>query len=260
MEHVHPAVLTRLEALRADPSEADALLDGWLRRFGSVADRGLRRTVLADCLARSDDGSLLGVLLRIEARAASGDGACRWVATELALTPSVLAELPYVRCADLYAVARAAGEGRLAARFLGHHGARHARGGPKANPHHGATAGERTAAARRTDRLVLDRLLHDRDPRVVAALLDNPRVTERDVVRIAAMRPTVPEIPERIAQHPRWAQRYDVRKALAFNPSTPPAVATQLLPTLLRQDLQALADSGALSPAIREAVRALLRG
>lgn len=263
MDSPHPAVIARVLALRQDPADADRMLDDWIRRFVAVADRGLRRTVLADCMHGTDDGSLLGLLVRIDARAARGDTACRWMATELALTPSVLAELPYARCAELHGAARAAGLDDLAARFLGLHARAPAptakrRAASIENPHLDASAGERTAAARRSDRLVLDRLLHDRDPRVIAALLDNPRVTESDVVRIAAMRPTVPAIPSRIAEHPRWAQRYRVRKALAFNPSTPAAVALPLLPTLLRQDVQALLDSRALPEALRRAARTLV--
>ncbi|MFN7147383.1 MAG: hypothetical protein ACK4YP_26685, partial [Myxococcota bacterium] len=143
-----------------------------------------------------------------------------------------------------------------AVRFLG----RHADDGaiePR-NPHLELTPGERTAAARGRDRLVLDRLLHDRDPRVIAALLDNPRVTERDVVRIAAMRPTSAAILGLVAGHARWGQRYRVRKALAFNPASPLALSRPLLPTLLRQDLAELAGSQVLTEELRAEVRALL--
>lgn len=106
-------------------------------------------------------------------------------------------------------------------------------------------------------RLVLDRLLHDRDPRVIAALLDNPRLAERDVVKIAAMRPTRAEVLACIAGHPRWATRYRVRKALAFNPATPLPLARALLPTLLHQDLVELAGSAVVAPLLRDAVRSL---
>ncbi len=256
MHSVHPAVVARLRHLLDNPAEADLHLVTWLRRFGAVADRALRRTVLTELLAEADDGTLLGLLLRVDARAAAGDAACRTLAAELALTPSVLQELPYERTVDLYAAARAAELPRLAARFLG----RRADDGavePR-NPHLELSAGERTAAARGRDRLVLDRLLHDRDPRVIAALLDNPRVTERDVVRIAAMRPTSATILGMIAQHTRWGQRYRVRKALAFNPASPLALARPLLPTLLRQHLAELAASQVLSEELRAEVRALL--
>ncbi len=257
MSEAHPAVVARVHALVADPTDADSLLDSWLRRFGGVADRALRRTVLAECLAETDDGSLLGLLLRIDGRVANGNAACRSLASELALTPSILLSLPYDRVAELYAAARTSGHDRLAARFLGHpdDGVK----APAANPHLDVSAGQRTAAARGRDRMLLDRLMHDRDPRVIAALLDNPRITERDVVRIAAMRPTSAEILTRLAAHARWGQLYRVRKTIAFNPATPAALARPLLPLLLRQHLVELAASGVLSGPVRDEVRALLR-
>jgi hypothetical protein len=126
------------------------------------------------------------------------------------------------------------------------------------NPHFEAAPGLRIAAARGTRREALDRLMHDRDERVIAALLDNPRIIERDVVRIAAMRPTTAEILERIAAHPRWASRAAVRKALAFNPATPAPLARHLLPTLLRQDLELLAGSHVLAEPLRHEATLLL--
>lgn len=282
MQVAHPAVVERLRALLAEPAEADALLAPMLRRFLALKDRSLRRVALFEAMSALDDASLLGVLHRVDRRAAAGDAACRWLSTELALTPSVLLELPYERTVDLYAAAREADQADLARRFLGAHPpsgplhiarpAPHRRPGPHEdvepvppggippdrNPHFDASPGVRTAQARGRDRMVLDRLLHDRDPRVVAALLDNPRVTERDVVRIAAMRPTLPEILEQVAAHARWGHRYRVRKALAFNPATPWPLARQLLPTLLRQHLEELNGSRALTDDLREEVRRLL--
>jgi hypothetical protein len=257
MPEAHPSVVARVRTLVEHPAEADQLLEVWLRRFGAVADRALRRTVLAQNLAEIDDGSLIGLLVRLEVRAAQGDATCRWLAAELALTPSILQELPYERMAELYVGARAADQDRVAARFLGAHAA--AVPIEPRNPHLDATPGARTAAARGTDRLVLDRLMHDRDPRVIAALLDNPRITERDVVRIAAMRPTAGTILAAIAAHPRWGQRYRVRKAVAFNPATPVTLARPLLPTLLRQHLEELADSRVLPDLLRDDVHVLLR-
>jgi hypothetical protein len=257
MADAHPAVVARFQELAAEPRAADGYLDAWLRRFAGVADRALRSTVLAQLLEETDDGSLLGVLHRLDQRVARGDATCRWLSAELALTPSILHQLPYDRLEDLHAAARETGDHRLLTRFLGHADP----GGdvPAANPHLDATPGERTAAARGADRLLLDRLMHDRDPRVITALLDNPRIVERDVVRIAAMRPTSAAILDLIASHLRWGQRYRVRKAIAFNPATPLALARPLLPTLLRQHLVELAGSQVLSPRLREEVRLLLQ-
>lgn len=246
MSFVHPAVAERLQQLLETPEESDLLLERWLRRFQAVKERSLRRTVLLEYLEGLDDASLLGLLVRLEQRARLGEAACRWLSTELALTPSVLLELPYDRLVDLHAAARDSKVPELVSRFVGTHSP--ASGvAPEGNPHLESSAGERTSAARHGDRMLLDRLLHDRDPRVVAMLLNNPQIVERDVVRMAAMRPTTAQILQSIAAHPRWGQRYRIRKAVAFNPHTPTLLARQILPTLLTQDLRELSSSPALT-------------
>ena len=253
MPAAHPAVVARLRELVEQPEQADLYLDRWLRRFVATRERELRRQVIYECLCETDDGTLLGVVLRLEARAKEGEPNCRWLLTELALTPAILFELPYERLVDLYAAARDAELPQLAKRFLG---AKSVQPEPpkEGNPHLDRPAGVRTARARRGDRLELDRLRHDRDPRVISALLDHPHLVEGDVIRVAAMRPTSAVILEKIASHPRWGQRYRVRKAIAFNPHTPPALSRQVLPTRLAQDLRDLAGSVLLPPEIREQV------
>ncbi len=237
---VVPALTSVIGAARQlveTPSVADELIERCLRRFTSVKDRGLRRTVLREFVDEVDDASLVALLHRLDLRMRDGDAACRWLATELALTPSVLRELPYLRIAEVYEIASGAGLPGVAARFLGGTGAF----GPEGtNPHFERSAGERTAAARSRDRLVLDRIMHDRDARVIAVLLDNPRITEIDAIRVAAMNPTRPAILELLVSHYRWGRSYRVRKAVAFNPSTPDNLARQVLPTLLQQDLRDL--------------------
>lgn len=257
MSLAHPAVLARLEAFRADPELVATLLSPWVRRFRTVVDPGLRRTVLREGLEAFDDASLIAVLDRLDVDARGGDADARWMIAELAVTPSVLAELPYARRTDLYTAARASGHREVAARFLGDRPSPVA-AEPVDNPHLELPAGVRTSAARTRDRLVIDRLLHDRDPRVIRALLDNPRLVERDVVKVAALRPTAPEVLEAVAHHPRWSRNYRVRVALAFNPCTPTSIGRQLVRTLLRQDLLALRDTGAVPPELRAEANLLL--
>jgi hypothetical protein len=128
------------------------------------------------------------------------------------------------------------------------------------NRHLDLPLGTRRAAARGADRNKLDRLMHDRDHRVIGILLDNPRITERDAIRIAAMRPTRPEVLEVVARHPRWSSRYRIRKALACNPATPAQIARRLLPTLMRQDLRHALEAGVLPDDLLPEVRRMLRG
>ncbi len=117
--------------------------------------------------------------------------------------------------------------------------------------------GFRISLARRPGRRVLDRLLFDPDARVVRTILGNPRLTEADVVKLAASRRASPEVLEIIAQDDRWIVRYPVKVALANNPMTPARVVMGLLPYLLHQDLQVLA-AGSPRQAVREQAMLLL--
>jgi hypothetical protein len=74
------------------------------------------------------------------------------------------------------------------------------------------------------------------------------------------MRPTRAEVLQEVAGHRKWASRYAVRKALSCNPHTPTSIARRLLPTLLKQDLSALAEAGSIPEEIRDQARALMKG
>lgn len=99
------------------------------------------------------------------------------------------------------------------------------------------TVGERRSMARSPQRKVLEKLLRDPHPLVLRQLLSNPRLTEDDVVRLAARRPMHGAIVEVLAESPRWLRRPRVRLALLLNPGTPPAVSMPLLAVCTRCEL-----------------------
>ena len=113
------------------------------------------------------------------------------------------------------------------------------------------TLGERKSLARTHDREQLLMLLRDPHPAVVAILLDNPHLTEPDVVRVAAMRPAVPDALAAIAHHARWSVRHAVKRALVLNPATPLADAMRLATTLRAAELVELAADPSLPEALR---------
>jgi hypothetical protein len=169
--------------------------------------------------------------------------------------------VPYLVRERAYGIATELDRAEIAAMFLtsGENPNPTASEAMTGNEYASESVGERCAAARRRDRDKLDRLLHDRDHRVIQILLDNPLIREPDVVKVAAMRPTRPEVLEVIARHRRWASRYKVRKAIACNPHTPAPIARRLIPTLLRQDLHAVATAGSIPDEVRAQAAALLR-
>ena len=252
-------------ALSLVSSERAATLERRLRRLerqvAALREPRMRRAVTVEAVQALEAIDLVAMLVLLMARARSGSGRARAVLQQLALEPTVFREMPYERVEAAY---RAAQDARLdgVARFFLSAALRPPQGddGFVGNRHLDLPLGTRRATARGTDRFKLDRLLHDRDHRVIAILLNNPRITERDAVRIAAMRPTRPEVLETVARHPRWSSRYKVRKALACNPWTPAPIARRLLPTLMRQDLRHALEAGVLPDELLPEVRRMLRG
>lgn len=116
--------------------------------------------------------------------------------------------------------------------------------------------GMRKALARRLDFNLIKQIARDQDHRVIGILLNNPRLTEADVIRIGATRPTSPRVLEQIAKHPRWNKRYSVKKTIVLNPHSPPSLALRLLAYMTLTDLDHVAKSSDLNPLIvREAER-----
>jgi len=113
------------------------------------------------------------------------------------------------------------------------------------------TLGERKALARTHDREQILLLIRDPHPAVIAILLDNPHVTESDIVRIASARPAVPSSLATVAAHARWSVRHPVKRALVLNPSTPLADAIRIATTLRVQELRELAADVSLPEALR---------
>jgi hypothetical protein len=114
------------------------------------------------------------------------------------------------------------------------------------------TLGERKSLARRPDRDTLQRLLADPHPEVIRRCLRHPRLTEDDVVRLAAKRPGRADILAETARS-RWVHRPRVRMALVMNPSMPLQVVAPLVGLLLRPEL----EMAARSPGVAASVRAL---
>lgn len=119
------------------------------------------------------------------------------------------------------------------------------------------TLGERRWAARKPDRVLLDKLLADPDPGVIARLLRNPFLTEREAVRIAAWRPGRPDVLIEVLRCFRWSVRPIVQAALARNPGMPPAVATRLTLLLPAPKIREVLRDGETPMLVRLACRRL---
>lgn len=122
----------------------------------------------------------------------------------------------------------------------------------------GLAVGERMSIARRASPVLIQQLRMDSDPRVIDALLENPRLTEGSLMPLLGTDRAKPEVLTRIARHRRWGIRYGVRAALCRNVRTPPEIVLGLLPLLKKSDLRAVYQDRRLSMAVRRRAGTLL--
>jgi hypothetical protein len=120
------------------------------------------------------------------------------------------------------------------------------------------TLGERRALARTHDRDLLARLATDPDSTVVKHVLQNARCTEREVLLAASRRPQRTEVLEEIFRSRRWSANRRVRRALALNPYSPPALASAALALLTAPDLREVAADLTVATEVRVQARRLL--
>ena len=118
--------------------------------------------------------------------------------------------------------------------------------------------GMRKFLARKPDFALIKRITRDQDHRVIENLLHNSRLTELDVVRIAATRPASPKVIEAIYNHPKWITRYRVKKAIVLNPNSPLSIAMRLVTLMSVQDLEEVVLSQGLHRLLRQEARKLI--
>lgn len=120
------------------------------------------------------------------------------------------------------------------------------------------TLGQRRALSKQPVQKTLERLLSDPDPMVIGNLLNNPRITEKEVLKIASKRPNSAQILKLIALHGKWSKRYAVAKAIALNPYAPPRTSIAFLDSMMEQDLKMMAEDKTLHPQVKQAAKEIL--
>ncbi len=121
------------------------------------------------------------------------------------------------------------------------------------------TLGEKIGLARRTHRALYGALVATEDGQVIVALLENPRLTESDVVEILNNSNPHPLVFSAVLRSPRWAPRRGIRVAMARNPSTPLPMALSAVAELGLGELRGLANDPGLPEEVRNGVLGLLK-
>ena len=238
------------------PEATDLLI----ARLKAIRDPRMRVLALIEALGTGDAGAWIDAIAAIVARSHTIDDADSNVAVQTVTHAAAEPSLPYDTRKRLYEAAIERNHPSIARLFLGASPTTGAPGElakqlaperalkPTGRP---LTLGERKALARTNKREQILLLLRDPHPAVVAILLDNPHVTESDILKIASRRPCVPECLARLAAHPRWSVRHAVKRALVMNPSTPLADAIRIATTMRAAELAELAEDPALPEPLR---------
>ncbi|HKX82740.1 MAG TPA: hypothetical protein VJL58_00840 [Pyrinomonadaceae bacterium] len=110
---------------------------------------------------------------------------------------------------------------------------------------------DRVKLAMKGDREARNILIRDPNRIVVQAVVNNPRITEQEIEKIAAMRTVPEEILRSIANSRQWSKSYAVVHNIARNPRAPIANVLTILARLQLKDLAALANNKNVSDAVR---------
>ena len=121
-----------------------------------------------------------------------------------------------------------------------------------------ASMKKRVKYAMKGNREVRTILVRDPNKIVAQAVVNNPRITEQEVEKIAAMRTVPGEVLRLVAINRTWARNYTITCGLAKNPRTPLANAMSILPRIMTKDLKGIVGNRNVSEAIRRQAGRLL--
>jgi hypothetical protein len=112
--------------------------------------------------------------------------------------------------------------------------------------------GQKITLARRGPARVAGALLLEGHAQVLPIALDNPYLTESQVLRALAREKVPTVVVQALAKHRKWSQFYNVRLAIVRNPSAPISTVLTFLPLLTVSDLRELAAPGIVPENLRK--------
>ena len=112
--------------------------------------------------------------------------------------------------------------------------------------------GQKITLARRGTGRVAGALLADGHTQVLSVVLDNPSLTESQVLKALSRGRLPVGVVKAVAQHGKWSHVYNVRLALVRHPSSTLSTILAYLPEITVSDLRELAAPGIVSESLRK--------
>src|SRR5690242_9034464 len=116
--------------------------------------------------------------------------------------------------------------------------------------------GQKITLARRGPARVAGALLAEGHPQVLSVVLDNPYLTEAQILKALSREKIPAPIVPAIIHHRKWSISYNVRIALLRKPSAPLGTILSFLPQLTVSDLRDLAAPGIVPETLRKYIQA----
>jgi predicted regulator of amino acid metabolism with ACT domain len=116
--------------------------------------------------------------------------------------------------------------------------------------------GQKITLARRGPARLAGALLAEGHAQIVGIVLDNPYLTEAQVLKVLSREKLPPVVVQAIGQHRKWSITYNVRLALVRHPLSPLATVLAYLPELTVSDLRELAAPGIVLESLRKYLQA----
>jgi hypothetical protein len=112
--------------------------------------------------------------------------------------------------------------------------------------------GQKITLARRGPSRVAGALVADGHAQVMPIALENPYLTEAQVLKALAREKVPVAVVLALANHRKWSQSYNVRLAIVRSSSTPISIVLRFLPLMTVNDLRALAEPGIVAENLRK--------
>jgi len=112
--------------------------------------------------------------------------------------------------------------------------------------------GQKITLARRGPGRVAGALVLEGHAQVMPVALDNPYLTEAQVLKALSREKVPTTVVQAIAKHSKWSHTYNVRLAIVRNPSAPISIVLTFLPQLTVSDLRELAAPGIVPENLRK--------
>jgi hypothetical protein len=112
--------------------------------------------------------------------------------------------------------------------------------------------GRKITLARRGTARVAGAILAEGHAQLVSIALDNPGLTEAQVLKALSRESLPPAVTKAVSQHRKWSHTYNVRLALVRHPGSTLSTILAYLPELTVSDLRELAAPGIVSENLRK--------